>query len=65
MCQKVTGKKANVQYVGSREGDPAILVANAEKIYNEFGWKAYQDLFRIINSAYKWHSNNVYSNQLE
>lgn len=64
MCQKVTGKKANVQYVGSREGDPGILVANAEKIYNEFGWKAYQDLFSIINSAYRWHLNNIHNNQL-
>lgn len=59
MCETVTGKKANVQYVGRREGDPASLLANAEKIYNEFGWKAYQDLFSIINSAYKWHSNNI------
>lgn len=58
MCEKVTGKKANIQYVGRREGDPAKLVANAQKIYNEIGWQAQQDLKSIIKSAYKWHSSN-------
>ncbi|MFL0581127.1 UDP-glucose 4-epimerase GalE [Solibacillus silvestris] len=59
ICEKVTGKKANVQYVGRREGDPAKLVANAQKIYNEFGWQAQQDLKGIIKSAYNWHSSNL------
>lgn len=59
ICEYVTWKKANVQYVGRREGDPAKLVANAQKIYNEFGWQAQQDLKSIIKSAYKWHSSNL------
>lgn len=58
MCEEVTGKKANVQFVGRREGDPARLVANAQKIYKTFGWQAQQDLKSIIESAYKWHSSN-------
>lgn len=58
MCENVTGKKANVQYVERRYGDPAKLIANSEKIYKDFGWRAKQDLYNIIKSAYKWHSNN-------
>lgn len=58
MCENVMGKKANVQYVERRYGDPAKLIASSEKIYKEFGWRAQQDLYSIIKSAYRWHSNN-------
>lgn len=58
MCEKVTEKDANIKFIGRREGDPAKLVANAQKIYKEFGWQAQKDLKSIIESAYKWHVSN-------
>lgn len=54
-CERITGKKAKVQYVERRSGDPARLVANANKIYSELGWKAQLDIQDIIKSAWVWH----------
>jgi len=54
-CELVTGKKANVKYAKRRVGDPAKLVANADKIYAELGWKARLDIQDIIKSAWTWH----------
>ncbi|MFJ8457698.1 UDP-glucose 4-epimerase GalE [Lysinibacillus xylanilyticus] len=54
-CEYITGKKAVVQYVERRAGDPAKLVANADKIYAELGWKAQFDIRDIVKSAWAWH----------
>ncbi|WP_025115188.1 UDP-glucose 4-epimerase GalE [Lysinibacillus fusiformis] len=54
-CEGITGKKAKVQYVERRSGDPARLVADANKIYSELGWKARLDIRDIIKSAWVWH----------
>lgn len=54
-CEHITGKKAVVQYVERRAGDPAKLVANANKIYAELGWKAQFDIRDIVKSAWAWH----------
>ncbi|GLC87872.1 UDP-glucose 4-epimerase GalE [Lysinibacillus piscis] len=59
MCESVTGRQANVQYVERRAGDPAMLVANAEKIYQELGWQARMDLQGIIESAWAWHQKQL------
>ena len=41
-----------------RSGDPAVLVADAQKAKNKLGWKPeYTDLERIIKTAWQWHSN--------
>ncbi|MET4560637.1 UDP-glucose 4-epimerase GalE [Lysinibacillus parviboronicapiens] len=54
-CERITGKKAIVQYVERRAGDPAKLVANADKIYCELGWKAQFGITDIVKSAWNWH----------
>ncbi|SLL08784.1 UDP-glucose 4-epimerase [Mycobacteroides abscessus subsp. abscessus] len=56
MCEKVTGREANVILSDRRAGDPARLVASSEKIYNELGWKAERGLETIIQSAWNWHN---------
>ena len=56
MCEKVTGREANVILSDRRAGDPARLVASSEKIYYELGWKAERGLETIIQSAWKWHN---------
>lgn len=55
-CEKVTGKTAALEYTGRRPGDPAVLVASAEKIGNTLGWAPEYPLEEIIRSAWKWHS---------
>ncbi|WP_400243465.1 UDP-glucose 4-epimerase GalE [Niallia sp. JL1B1071] len=56
MCEKVTGRKANVILSDRRAGDPARLVASSDKIYHELGWKAERGLETIIQSAWNWHN---------
>jgi UDP-glucose 4-epimerase len=54
-CEKVTGRKAVIEYTDRRPGAPARLVASSQKIYEELGWKAEYSLEQIIESAWKWH----------
>ncbi|MBK5484923.1 UDP-glucose 4-epimerase GalE [Peribacillus sp. TH16] len=58
-CEKVTGVKPNIEYADRRQGDPARLVASANKIYEDLGWKAAIDLDEIIESAWKWHKSQM------
>jgi UDP-glucose 4-epimerase len=55
MCEKVTERKANIEYAERRPGDPARLVASADKIKHKLGWKTEYDLEKIIHTAWKWH----------
>ncbi len=58
-ARKITGYEIPVIMNSKRFGDPAELVANADKIKMEFGWEPkYSDLQTIIKTAWKWHKNN-------
>ena len=55
VAEKVTGKNINVRVGSRRPGDPAALIASSERIKKELGWKPkYQDLDKIIASAWNW-----------
>ncbi|WP_019241445.1 MULTISPECIES: UDP-glucose 4-epimerase GalE [Bacillus] len=58
-CEEVTGRKANIVYTDRRVGDPARLIASSEKIYSDLGWRAEVNLFKIIESAWKWHQRSL------
>ena len=56
LAGKVTGKKIDVIEAGRRPGDPAVLVADSDKIKRALGWKpTYEDLETIIATAWRWH----------
>jgi UDP-glucose 4-epimerase len=58
--QRVTGRYIPVVEGERRPGDPAVLVANSEKIRRELGWKPiYEDLEAIIRTAWIWHQKDV------
>ena len=57
ICEEVTGKKINKMIYERREGDPAELVADVEKIKKELKWNAKHDINDIIKSALEWHKN--------
>lgn len=63
-CEEVTGKKIKVSEAGRREGDPAILIADSEKIRKELNWNPKYNLKDIIETAWNWHKNNprLYNN---
>jgi len=53
--EKVTGKKLKVEIAKRRSGDPAILVANSDKIKRVLGWSTkYPELESIIEHAWDW-----------
>jgi UDP-glucose 4-epimerase len=58
MCERVTGKNANVVITDRRPGDPARLVASSERINKELGWKARRNLEEIVKTAWEFHKNN-------
>lgn len=56
-CEEVTGKQLKVIEAPRRVGDPAILIANSQKIRAELGWKPlYPGIKTIIQHAWHWHS---------
>ncbi len=53
--EAVSGRKVPVHYGDRRPGDPAVLVAAADRIKREAGWTPrYGALEDIVHSAYEW-----------
>ena len=59
ICEEVSEKKINKKIYERREGDPAELVADVSKIYNNLKWKAKYNIKDIIKSAWEWHRINL------
>ena len=58
-AKRVTGVDFPVDYGQRREGDPATLFANAEKIQKELGWKAnYTEIDEIVSTAWNWFNDH-------
>jgi UDP-glucose 4-epimerase len=54
-ARRVTGHPIPAQEAPRRPGDPAVLVASAEKIKKELGWQPeYSSLEAIVRSAWEW-----------
>ena len=54
--RRVTGRPIAVEEWERRAGDPAVLVASAQKIKAELGWKPqFAELDTIVASAWEWH----------
>jgi len=55
-ARKVTGHPIPCTFGPRRPGDPAVLIASAQKIRTELGWEPrYPTLEQIIQSAWDWH----------
>jgi UDP-glucose 4-epimerase len=58
LSRKITGKPIPAREAARRPGDPAVLVADSDKIRRKLGWKPkYEDLENIIESAWRWHQD--------
>lgn len=54
-AREVTGRDIPVQISPRRAGDPAVLIASSARIKQELGWMPEkQDLYTIIESAWRW-----------
>ena len=58
-ARKVTGKDIKVEMGERRAGDPAKLIASAEKARKILGWTPkFDDVEIIIKTAWTWHSSH-------
>jgi UDP-glucose 4-epimerase len=59
VAKAVTGKPIEVKEGPRRPGDPAVLVASANRIKEELGWKPqYPQLEKIVETAWRWHQSH-------
>jgi len=55
MVESVAGQPLNIREEARRAGDPAYLVARAERVRVELGWQPrYDDLSAIVSSSLAW-----------
>ncbi|TVQ38452.1 MAG: UDP-glucose 4-epimerase GalE [Wenzhouxiangella sp.] len=60
-ARQVTGQQISYSVAERRPGDPAVLVASAEKARRELGWSPrYGDIEAIIETAWRWHCKPRY-----
>jgi len=58
-AKKITNMDIPYRLTNRRPGDPAVLVANSEKVKKELGWEPnYPDLESIITTAWEWHKKH-------
>lgn len=56
VSEEVSGERIPVVEGPRRPGDPPVLVAQAEKVQRELGWRPrYTDLRSIVETAWNWH----------
>ena len=54
--ESVCDRRVPARLCGRRDGDPAMLVADASKAREVLGWEAaYTDLTEIVSTAWNWH----------
>jgi UDP-glucose-4-epimerase GalE len=54
--EEVTGRKVPFRMGPRRDGDPAVLVANSDKLKTALGWRPrYTDVRDIVRSAWEFH----------
>jgi len=58
-ARQVTGKKISIRHDVPRPGDPARLVADAQKAAAVLGWKPTYDLAGILRSQWEWRKRNT------
>jgi UDP-glucose 4-epimerase len=57
-ARKVTEKPVKVVEKGRRPGDPAVLIADSQRIKNDLNWRPeYEDLEKIIETAWHWEKS--------
>ncbi len=58
-AKKVTGKEIPVSYAPRRAGDPAVLVACADKAHSVLSWTPQiTNIEDILATAWKWHTTH-------
>jgi UDP-arabinose 4-epimerase len=60
------GRRVPVHHAPRRQGDPPILIANAERAALRLGWRPRcSDLATIVDTAWRWHARSIGNGVLE
>ncbi len=60
VCRDVTGHPIPAQTAPRRPGDPAVLIAAADRARADLGWQpAYADVRGIVETAWTWHQGHL------
>ena len=62
-CREVTGRDIPVQIAPRRLGDPAVLVASAQRIQAECGWHAERGLATMVADAWRFSQERLAADQ--
>ena len=55
-CEEAVGRPIPHEFVNRRPGDPAVLIAGADRLRSELGWSPrYPDIREIVRTAWEWH----------
>jgi UDP-glucose 4-epimerase len=58
-CRRITGHAVPVEESPRRAGDPAALVASADRIRRDLGWSPrFPEIEAIVESAWRWHQRH-------
>jgi UDP-glucose 4-epimerase len=58
-AREVTGKPIPAELAPRRPGDPDTLIAASDKARKVLGWKPqFDDIHKIIETAWKWHATH-------
>ena len=57
--EAVTGKTVPHRMAARRPGDPAKLVASAERLRDLLGWRPeYTEIEQVVETAWRWHQSH-------
>ena len=59
LCERILGQQIFLKIMPRREGDPAILVANNQKIAKELSWTPQKTLEDSIKTTLQWERQMV------
>ena len=65
-CEEAVGRPIPHEFVERRPGDPAVLIASAEKLRRELGWSPrFPGIRDIVQTAWEWHRRHPYGYQTD
>jgi UDP-glucose 4-epimerase len=58
--ERVSGRPVNLRYADRRAGDPAVILANADRLRRTLDWiPRFDDLDEIVRTALKWEQRSA------
>lgn len=60
IAESMFSRKLNYVFSDRRPGDPGILIASNDAIFQKIGWKPERSIEDIISSSYQWQQNKLF-----